>query len=673
MARRVGHRAILNGRAQAAVPRRISASQRGGLLATGFTHSGGQTQLRGVCAGACVTACAALASGAAARRPQSAGLRAFAPAGPWLLPARRRARREPARRPRSHARHQAGARAQRAQGARAKRSTRGPRARHAALGGGSDPRGLRRQLRSPPAGSASGRRRPWHRQRARGAAAARYRRSARRACAPNWPGPLAPAARRRVRQARARVARKQRECSASAPHSSPSLTACAELASESAATATAAPLPTTTSAASVSAAAVTPPAVAAPLVAAAPPVAAPPAAPPWTAPAPFNPTTPRSPSSAAGSGMARSSLRTGAVRGRSRVADGRLLCGRVPAKRRANFAGGTRLQRVCAPALPPGLCCGGARLRAAPMKGSGGGPQGPPLPPEPQPWYAGWRSVHLSVAAATVLILLGSVVVRLDELAWRRHNVPERDYTTFLFPCEARARSWARQRATRRNSSSRRGSRGGAGRARAARAAKEPPAVLPRLTRLRRAAAPSGQVAARAGVLPAGAAHRRARGGCVPRGRGTARPQPPAVYHPAHATPCRPGGAPEHAGEAGAAHQHRAGRAAPLHPRLPVARARPNAPLLGPRRLRLRLPQRAAHARSPTHPLRRWNEALHGVAISAGVVFAAPTPSATSFPQVIGTAASFNASLWSAIGSAISTEARAFSNAGHAGLTFWCV
>jgi beta-D-xylosidase 4 len=52
-------------------------------------------------------------------------------------------------------------------------------------------------------------------------------------------------------------------------------------------------------------------------------------------------------------------------------------------------------------------------------------------------------------------------------------------------------------------------------------------------------------------------------------------------------------------------------------------------------------------------------------------VFAAPTPYATSFPQVIGTAASFNATLWSAIGAAISTEARAFSNAGHAGLTFW--
>ena len=75
---------------------------------------------------------------------------------------------------------------------------------------------------------------------------------------------------------------------------------------------------------------------------------------------------------------------------------------------------------------------------------------------------------------------------------------------------------------------------------------------------------------------------------------------------------------------------------------------------------------------SPPLSPRRWNEALHGVAISAGVVFAAPTPSATSFPQVIGTASSFNASLWSAIGAAVSTEARAFSNVGHAGLTFWC-
>lgn len=68
----------------------------------------------------------------------------------------------------------------------------------------------------------------------------------------------------------------------------------------------------------------------------------------------------------------------------------------------------------------------------------------------------------------------------------------------------------------------------------------------------------------------------------------------------------------------------------------------------------------------------RWNEALHGVAVSAGVVFSSPTPAATSFPQVIGTSSSFNRTLWRAIGAAISREARAFNNAGHAGLTFWC-
>lgn len=116
---------------------------------------------------------------------------------------------------------------------------------------------------------------------------------------------------------------------------------------------------------------------------------------------------------------------------------------------------------------------------------------------------------------------------------------------------------------------------------------------------------------------------------------------------------------------------------------------------------------------------RRWNEALHGVAISEGVVFAAPTPCATSFPQarsalrahtrrlqngsalcqctcaakfplppvrrpsrevlclricvqVIGTSSSWNATLWHRVADAIATEARAFSNVGHAGLTFWC-
>lgn len=70
-------------------------------------------------------------------------------------------------------------------------------------------------------------------------------------------------------------------------------------------------------------------------------------------------------------------------------------------------------------------------------------------------------------------------------------------------------------------------------------------------------------------------------------------------------------------------------------------------------------------------PYQWWNEALHGVALSAGVSFTSPTSVATSFPQIISTAASFNRSLFFQIGDAISTEARAFYNANHSGLTFW--
>ncbi|KAK4491597.1 hypothetical protein RD792_002351 [Penstemon davidsonii] len=46
-------------------------------------------------------------------------------------------------------------------------------------------------------------------------------------------------------------------------------------------------------------------------------------------------------------------------------------------------------------------------------------------------------------------------------------------------------------------------------------------------------------------------------------------------------------------------------------------------------------------------------------------------PGATSFPTPITTTASFNQSLWKKIGQAVSTEARAMHNLGHAGLTFW--
>ncbi|PKI63684.1 hypothetical protein CRG98_015933 [Punica granatum] len=46
-----------------------------------------------------------------------------------------------------------------------------------------------------------------------------------------------------------------------------------------------------------------------------------------------------------------------------------------------------------------------------------------------------------------------------------------------------------------------------------------------------------------------------------------------------------------------------------------------------------------------------WSEALHGVSnVGPGTKFGRSFPGATSFPQVITTAASFNASLWEEIG-----------------------
>lgn len=51
-----------------------------------------------------------------------------------------------------------------------------------------------------------------------------------------------------------------------------------------------------------------------------------------------------------------------------------------------------------------------------------------------------------------------------------------------------------------------------------------------------------------------------------------------------------------------------------------------------------------------------WSEALHGISnVGPGTQFEAGSiPAATSFPQVILTAASFNTSLWEAIGQAMS-------------------
>ncbi|THU57502.1 hypothetical protein C4D60_Mb03t04210 [Musa balbisiana] len=68
-----------------------------------------------------------------------------------------------------------------------------------------------------------------------------------------------------------------------------------------------------------------------------------------------------------------------------------------------------------------------------------------------------------------------------------------------------------------------------------------------------------------------------------------------------------------------------------------------------------------------------WSEALHGVSNwGRGIRFNGTIRAATSFPQVIVSAASFNPDLWYRIGQAIGVEARAIYNVGQAeGLTLW--
>ncbi|XP_073053121.1 probable beta-D-xylosidase 7 [Primulina eburnea] len=68
-----------------------------------------------------------------------------------------------------------------------------------------------------------------------------------------------------------------------------------------------------------------------------------------------------------------------------------------------------------------------------------------------------------------------------------------------------------------------------------------------------------------------------------------------------------------------------------------------------------------------------WSEALHGVSgYGNGIMFNGRISSATSFPQVILSAATFDSHLWYRIGQAVGKEARAIYNEGQAkGMTFW--
>eukprot|EP01060_Flectonema_neradi_P014547 TRINITY_DN21185_c0_g1_i1.p1 TRINITY_DN21185_c0_g1~~TRINITY_DN21185_c0_g1_i1.p1 ORF type:complete len:799 (+),score=106.49 TRINITY_DN21185_c0_g1_i1:168-2564(+) len=76
-------------------------------------------------------------------------------------------------------------------------------------------------------------------------------------------------------------------------------------------------------------------------------------------------------------------------------------------------------------------------------------------------------------------------------------------------------------------------------------------------------------------------------------------------------------------------------------------------------------------------PQFRFGEALHGVMSECGnqTYFKEfggnNTGCATSFPHALMMACSFNRSLWSAVGTTVSTESRALANQGLAGIAFW--
>ncbi|KAI1752137.1 glycoside hydrolase family 3 protein [Xylaria castorea] len=78
-------------------------------------------------------------------------------------------------------------------------------------------------------------------------------------------------------------------------------------------------------------------------------------------------------------------------------------------------------------------------------------------------------------------------------------------------------------------------------------------------------------------------------------------------------------------------------------------------------------------ARLGLAPYEWWSEALHGVAWSPGVLFtdSGEYSGATSFASPILMSAAFDDELIHAVADAVSTEARAFSNVGRAGLDYW--
>eukprot|EP00048_Salpingoeca_helianthica_P016232 m.231184 g.231184 ORF g.231184 m.231184 type:complete len:915 (-) comp18276_c0_seq1:117-2861(-) len=71
-------------------------------------------------------------------------------------------------------------------------------------------------------------------------------------------------------------------------------------------------------------------------------------------------------------------------------------------------------------------------------------------------------------------------------------------------------------------------------------------------------------------------------------------------------------------------------------------------------------------------PINPFSEALHGVLVGCGKSSGPDsTGCPTSFPHALALGATFNRSLWRAVGSAITTEARALNNQGIAGLFYW--